>query len=103
MSLEEDMQRLNAAQHAMMTGVGYKASYDSSECDLKQIRVGINTALVNCGVIAGLLIEKGILTQEEYYSKLADAMEKEKDTYQEWLNKYFKKKYGKSTTEIILK
>lgn len=102
MSLEEERARLLAAQHAMMTGVGYMMQYDNAESDLKHIRTGINTALANCEVIAKILIDKGIITQEEYFKECADAMEKERDSYKTKLESYLRKKHHNPNLEINL-
>jgi hypothetical protein len=102
MSLEEERARLLAAQHAMMAGVGYMIQYDNAEGDLKHIRTGINTALANCGVIAKLLIDKGIITEEEYFKELADAMERERDSYRKNLETYLRKKHGNPNLKIEL-
>ena len=103
MSIEEDKERYMAAMHAMQTGVSYRMQYDPDEATLKKTRVGINSSLMNCGVLAKLLLDKGIFTEAEYYKELADFAEREKDSYEEWLNAYFKKKHGKNTAKIVLK
>jgi hypothetical protein len=41
------------------------------------LRVGVNSAMVNDVALATLLIEKGIITEDEYEGAIADAMETE--------------------------
>jgi hypothetical protein len=49
----------------------------------KHLRVGVNSAMVEHSALALLLIEKGIFTGDKYERALADAMERERDLYQE--------------------
>ena len=76
MSLGEHQQRLIAAQHAMQSGVAAKMQIDPAETDPKHMRVGVNSALSGLGALAKLLIDKGVLTEDEYFAATADAMER---------------------------
>lgn len=78
-------QRYAAAAHAMQSGVkcGMNLPGRSHATDPKDLRVGINSAMVEHGALAGgLLINKGIITPEEYYKALAEGMEAERDKYE---------------------
>lgn len=55
----------------------------------KHLRVGINTAHVDHAALAGLLIKKGIITQEEYMDALVEAMEAEVKRYEAHLSKIY--------------
>ena len=46
---------------------------------LKDVRVGLNSAMSSQGGLAGLLIEKGLITAEEYTEAMCVAMEREAD------------------------
>ena len=51
--------------HAMQSGVAAKMGFDPSETSPKHLRVGVNTAHIDFGALMHLLIEKGIITEEE--------------------------------------
>ena len=84
-TLEEAQARYSAAAHAMQTAVAVKMQHDTKETQPKHLRVGINSALVNAGGLVTLLMDKGIITREEYYSAMADAMERESEQYRQEL------------------
>lgn len=86
MSKEQDIERYNAAAHAMQSGVAMEMSAGSKDTEPKHLRVGVNSALVNDEGLAALLIEKGIFTEDEYVKAIADAMEREKVRYEERLS-----------------
>lgn len=46
---------------------------------MKDLRVGVNTALSDAGGLARLLIEKGVFTESEYITAVCLAMEREAD------------------------
>ena len=71
--------------HAMQSGVAMKMNYDSSETTPKHLRVGVNSAMVETGALAKLLMEKGVFTEEEYYQALVEVMQNEVNLYREWL------------------
>jgi hypothetical protein len=83
--MSEDTERYAAAAHAMQTGVAYDMGNGSRDTEPKHLRVGVNSALVSVGGLATLLIDKGIITQEEYEGAMADAMEREADEYRKRL------------------
>lgn len=74
-----------AAAHAMQSGVAAKMHHDASDTSPKHLRVGVNAAMVEHAALVRLLVAKGVLTWEEYYTALADQMESEKALYEEWL------------------
>lgn len=87
-------ERYLAAAHAMQTGVAYQMEFDPSETNPKHLRTGINSAMVEHGALVGLLIEKGLMTYEEYFKALADNMEREVESYRRKLEE----RLGKSVT-----
>jgi hypothetical protein len=82
-------QRYLAAAHAMQTGVAFTLEHDAAESDLKHLRVGINSALVTSSALAEFLIDKGIVDRLEWYTALADAMERERNDYQRRINERY--------------
>jgi hypothetical protein len=88
-SWDEDQQRYRAAAHAMQTGVATKMAVDPSETTPKHLRVGVNSAMVENAALVKLLIAKGIVTEAEWFSALADQMEAEKALYEKYLSVHF--------------
>jgi hypothetical protein len=90
------MERYRRAAHAMMSGVKHEMeSYQgglSPDTTPKMLRTGVNSALVESSMIGQLLVEKGIITREEYLRRVADAMEKEAQRYEELLSLKFGRK-----------
>lgn len=81
MSAQEDRERYLAAAHAMQCGVGHMMNFRREETEPKHLRTGINSAMVEHAALVSLLIEKGVITNEEYQKRLADKMEEERDAY----------------------
>ena len=69
------------AAHGMQAGVGFKR--DKGDQSPKHLRVGVNTALVQQAALVELLIDKGLFSRLEYFTKLAECMERERDSYAE--------------------
>ena len=85
-------ERYAAAAHRMQSAVAYDItkrlfgdepggmlSAEAVNKALKDVRVGINSALSAQGGLADLLISKGVFTQEEYVQAVTVAMEREAD------------------------
>jgi hypothetical protein len=85
---EQARTRYLAAAHAMQSGVAAKMEIDPSETTPKHLRVGVNAAMSDQGGLAALLVAKGVITEEEYVAAMADAMEREKALYEEWLREH---------------
>jgi hypothetical protein len=84
-----NIHRYEAAMHAMQTGVAYVMEKDPSETSPKHLRVGVNSSLIEQAAIAEILVEKGLLTWDEYYKKLADVAERERNSYKEHVNNLY--------------
>jgi hypothetical protein len=80
---QDDVDRYLAALHAMQTGVAIEQARGSRDGEPKHLRVGINSAKVEMGALAALLIEKGLFTRDEYTAAVADAMETEVAAYEQ--------------------
>jgi hypothetical protein len=80
--LAELRKRYVVAMHGVQSAIAYElAKGDSKQVEPKHLRVGINSALVDNGGIATLLIAKGVFTEEEYYLAIAEAAERELESY----------------------
>lgn len=80
-----DHQRYLTACNAMQSGVAMKMTVDPQETSPKHLRVGVNSAMVDTGALIGLLIKKGVITEEELCEALADKMEEEVKLYEDAL------------------
>lgn len=92
--MSSDIERYFSAAHAMQSGVRAVMEFDDNPTSPKHLRVGVNSAMVEHGALVGLLLKKGIITQDEYHKAIADAMEEEKSKYEKLLSS----KYGTSIT-----
>lgn len=70
------------AAHAMQSGVAFKMAEDPSETSPKHLRVGVNSAMVETSAIVKLLVEKKIITQDEFAEALTAGMNAEADRYE---------------------
>ena len=75
-----------ALYHAMQSGVAYMMG-KSEECSPKHLRVGVNSAMVEHGALIKLMIDKGIITMDEYEKYLVEFMEREVKSYEDQLGK----------------
>jgi hypothetical protein len=86
MKLNETIQQANAryaaAAHAMQSGVRFMQEVGgATDGTPKHLRTGVNSALCSSAALARLLIEKGIITEQEHAIAQADEMERERDRY----------------------
>lgn len=73
--------RYTAAGHAMQSGVLHLMAVTDSHTP-KHLRVGVNTAHADLASLAKLMLDKGVFTEEEYLTALAEGMEAEKARYE---------------------
>lgn len=81
----DDGQRWRDASHAVQTGVAMEHAMGSKDQEPKHLRVGINSALCDQAGLVRLLVEKNLITEEEYLKAIADEMEREKKRYEDRL------------------
>ena len=79
---DRDIARHKAASHAMQSGVAMEMERDPKPTSPKHLRVGVNVALCDHAALVRLLMEKGLITEEEYLSAIADQMEQERARYE---------------------
>lgn len=76
-------ERYVSALHAVQSAIRFEMEADGVDADqpvmrmLKHLRVGIDSQKVEQAAFADLLISKGLITEVEYYEKLAARMERE--------------------------
>jgi len=89
---DELQRRYEAAAHAVQAGVAMELADDeryrntNSSASPKQLRTGINLAMVSHGALMRVLIAKGLFTEEEYFEQLVLGVEAEKAAYEERLS-----------------
>jgi hypothetical protein len=69
--------------HAMQAGVALLMHQDPTETSPKHLRVGVNVALADQGALVKLLIDKGVITEDEYGDAIVAGMQREVDSYTE--------------------
>ena len=79
-------QRMSIQDSQVASGVIYPTQPGHSP---KMLRTGVNSALVETGTIVNLLIEKGILTTEEWFEALNKTMQQEVTTLEKELSVHF--------------
>src|SRR6266849_2534064 len=82
---DEYVTRWKAAMHAVQSGVAMEMERGSKDTEPKHLRVGINGALCDHGALVKLLVDKGVVTEEEYLRAIAESAEAEKARYEERL------------------
>lgn len=73
-----------AALHGVQSAVAFEMSRPESRSatEPKHLRVGINSAMIDCASVARLLMAKGIFTAEEYFEALRLEANHELATYE---------------------
>lgn len=94
MTIEEKKQKYIELCHAMQAGVAIKMQIETSDTSPKQLRVGINSAMVSHSALVNLLIAKGIFTEDEYWDALIVAMAHEVDLYESEIKDLYGGKTG---------
>lgn len=90
------MRPYREALHAMQSGVAMEMNQDPGPTEPKHLRVGINSCLSDQSALANLLIQKGLITEEEYAEAITRAMNAEVERYEQRL---FKRLGAKVTLE----
>lgn len=83
-------ERYFAAGHAIQSGVKTDMETDVNHQSQgattpKHLRTGLNLVMADHGSLAKLLIDKGIITEDEYLTAIADGAEREKARYEQIL------------------
>lgn len=80
--------------HAVQTGVSYemntwKPSPGDSEpaTGPKHMKTGLNVSMSDHGALAGLLIKKGVISEEEYLDAICDNLAEEVKSYERLLTR----------------
>jgi hypothetical protein len=74
--------------HAMQTGVAYLMHYDPQETTAKHLRVGINARAIDHGALVKVLIDKKLITEEEYAEACKEFAARDVISYTERLEEH---------------
>ena len=96
----------NKLQHAMQTGVKMMQNFEHPNEHIpdnmiepsdspKHLRVGVNSAMVEHAALTLLLVDKGIITMDDYERSLVDLMKREVEKYESDISKAMYEKTGK--------
>ena len=83
MTEKEFMERNTALRHAIQTGVALTTNGEQE--DTKHLRTGLNANMCEMTAVIKLLIDKGIITREEYFDYSIDILEREVARYEQIL------------------
>lgn len=86
MSIQEKKERYMALTHAIQSGVAFELEKVPDSASPKHLRVGVNMAMVEHGALVGLLMKKGLITEDEYWDALLEGLEQEKVKYERILS-----------------
>lgn len=87
--LQAKLDMVEALGHAVQSGVKFDQE-SGSECGSpKHLRVGVNLRACDHAAVVRLLIDKGIITEEEYYDSLIAEYKREIERYESVLTQRF--------------
>ena len=79
-----------ALSHAMQSGVAMMMEKEpNGETNPKHLRVGVNAAMIEHGALVKVLIDKGLITEEEYWEAAVANMKAEVASYEAKLTALF--------------
>lgn len=96
MTKEDDMVRYQRASHKVQAGLAFLENTDPARFMPKHLRTGIDMSKSDQRGLANLLIDKGVFTEDEYISAMADAAEIEAAD----METYIEQKLGRKVTLI---
>ena len=82
MNQQEFVDESQRLLHAIQTGVAFEQANGSRDGEPKHLRVGVNNALVEIAAIARLLMDKGIVSQEEVFRYIIGGLSEELNRYE---------------------
>jgi len=89
-SKEELLQEYMRQAHRMQAGVAFQMEVPGDlSTTPKHLRVGVNAAQRDHASLGKLLVEKGIITEEEYLQALVNGMKEEADAYEKEVQEYY--------------
>jgi hypothetical protein len=78
--------KYHEALKAMQAAIGMDVETGTKSASPKHLRVGINSAMIDTGAIARLLIKKGVFTEQEFDESLEVLANEEVASYEKLLS-----------------
>lgn len=78
--------RYMAAMHGVQAGIAMLIEQGETLATPKHLRVGIDSAMVSDAALVQLLIEKGVISELEYYESLVKYADMERETLERRLS-----------------
>lgn len=82
MTREQFMAEYGAKAHAMQSGIAAMQSRGFFSGEHKHSRVGINLVMRDFGSLCGLLLAKGVITEDELYEAILKGLDEEIAEYE---------------------
>lgn len=90
MTIEQLAEENFALLHAVQSGIMQKMEAGiSKETEPKHLRVGVNNALIETSALLTVLVNKGILTAEEYFTEVNNLLREEVKRYEQELTEHY--------------
>lgn len=70
--------------HAVQSGVCFSPGYEAPE--MKHLRTGLNLVMSDVGSIGRLLVDKGVCSQDEFYTYILAGLQAEVSNYEQELS-----------------
>lgn len=77
------------ALHGIQTGIALEIERGSNCASPKHLRVGVNSAMCEHAALVKILLEKGILTADEYEKAITDAFNEELERIEKSVNEQY--------------
>lgn len=90
--IAEKQSEYMALCHAMQSGVAMEMNIRTQPTEPKHLRVGINTSMSDHGALVKLLVDKGLITNLEYFASMCTLMRHEVALYEERLSQHYGRK-----------
>ena len=78
----QTIDRYEAAVHRVQSAIAFeieRLGENAAGADAKHLRTGINSMMAETSALARLMIAKGVFTEDEYFTAIAEAAEAEAD------------------------
>jgi hypothetical protein len=89
---KKEIELHNLYINAVQSGVAFSVAKGEGDTSPKHLRTGVNLAMVEHAALTELLIEKGLITYEEFLTALVKKTREEEEKYEDNLSVVYGKK-----------
>jgi hypothetical protein len=82
---EEFLAEYTRLAHAVQSGVAFDHGAGSQDGTPKHLRTGLNCVMADLGSVVKLLLDKGVITKDEYFAAILDGLRREIQRYEQRL------------------